>query len=255
MNTQNKSFPEFPPGFWRRIILYPGKGRIDGALEDDMHSFRIRMEHSGELITGVSARAVRHPWSACAGAPAHLAASLKGEKLADVTSHDPRQECTHLFDLAIVAAAHAHDTAPSQFDMRVADRIDERTTATLSVDGVEKLHWQIDGTAIAGPEEFAGLDIKRLSTWKRDFPSETAEWATLLRRAIFVSGARQYEAPVNVRASDQGPLRLGVCYNYQLPQAEESTPIFDRREFSMSGREPLEDFDPDIEFSSDMPAA
>jgi len=240
MSDSEASYPTFPPGFWRRIRLLPGPGRIAGALEDDMHSFRLRIDHEDDRITGVNAVAVRHPWTACAAAGAHLATELQGETLEKVAAHEPTLECTHLFDLAILCAAHAHDTGPSCYDMRVADRIEDRTTATLDLNGIQQVVWQLEGTVIRGPERFAGLDIKRVSKWKHDFPENEAEWSTLLRRAIFVSGARQYETPTNVRASQMGPTRLGVCFNYQMPQAGESTPIFDRRDFSSGEVEPLE---------------
>jgi len=243
-------FPEFPPGFWRRILLQPGPGWIGGALEDDMHCFHLRLEHDGARVTKVAARAVRHPWTGCAGAPAHLAGKLTDAALADVARRDATLECTHLFDLAILCAAHAGDIAPSRFDMRVADRVDGCTTATLVQDGEERLRWRIDQTVIAGPDPFTGLDIKRLSQWKHDFPADVAEQATMLRRAVFVSGARQYPTPVNVTAGQQGALRQGVCFNYQPEQAASSTPLFERREFSQSGQEPLGGFDAPLALSA-----
>lgn len=244
----SSAYPLFPPGLWRRIVLYPGAGWIGGALEDDMHHFHIRLDHAHGRITAVHARAVRHPWTACSGAAPHIAAELEGELLADVAARDPSLQCTHLFDLAVVTAAHAGDTRPTVFDMQVADRVDGRTTATLSQDGTERLCWQLDGTIIDGPERFAGRDIKRVSKWRSEYPPEEAEWATLLRRAIFIAPGRIYEPPFGQRAAEMGPMRMGVCYNYKLPQAEESTPIFDRRDFSMSGKQPLGEVDPELAF-------
>lgn len=255
MSDSETSYPTYPPGLWRRIILQPGPGWIGGALEDDMHSFRIRIDHKDGQITAMNARGVRMPWTACSGAAGHISAELTGEPLADVAAHDPAQQCTHLYDLAVVAAAHAGDSEQTIFDMRVADRVGGgemgggRTTATLFENGVEKLRWQLDGTIIEGPAEFAGRDIKRVSKWKHDYPADIAEWSTLMRRAIFISPGRQYVPQMDKRAAEMGSMRMGVCFNYQLPQAEESLPIFDRREFSMSGRQPLEDIDLTQEFS------
>jgi hypothetical protein len=247
MNLQASLYPSFPPGFHRRIVLQPGKGWIGGALEDDMHRFHIRIDHAGGRITAVSARAVRHPWSACPGATDFIARELTGEPLADVAKRDPFQHCTHLFDLAILAAAHADDTAPTRFDMRVADRVEGRTTAVLDQDGVEKLRWRLDGTMIAG----SGLDLRQLSKWKRDLPPHEAEQATLLRRAIYVSGARQHVPPPHNPTASESPERMGVCFNYQLPQAETSrrTPNW-HRDFSESGDEPLAGLDAEAEFVS-----
>ena len=253
MGTSAKDYPAWPPGLWRRIVLQPGSNGqarwIGGALEDDMHRFHMRFDHDGNRITAVSAEALRHPWSACPGAAPHIANELPGELLADVASRDPAKHCTHLYDLAVVMAAHANDTAPTRFDMRVADRVNDRTTAVLERNGVECLRWQLDGTAIAGGA-YAGRDLRQLSLWKRELPAEEAERATILRRAVFVSGGRQF-MPVSDRASDQGSYRLGVCFNYQPEQAAHSVRRKDwRTDFSESGLEPLAGFDAAAAFAA-----
>ncbi|MBV1688748.1 hypothetical protein KRR38_13965 [Novosphingobium sp. G106] len=150
MTETRADFPAFPPGLWRRIVLLPGDGWIGGALEDDMHRFHIRLDHANGRVTKVAAKAVRHPWSACPGATTFIARELTGELLTAVADRDPFQHCTHLYDLAVLAAAHADDDAPTRFDMTVADRVEGRTTATLAENGAEKLRWQLDGTAIGG---------------------------------------------------------------------------------------------------------
>jgi hypothetical protein len=247
MNVPTGLYSGFPPGFHRRIVLQPGTGWIGGALEDDMHRFHLRIDHAEGRVTAVGARAVRHPWSGCPGATQFIAGELTGAPLAEVAKRDAFQHCTHLFDLAILAAAHASDTAPIRFDMRVADRVEGRTTAVLEQDGVERLRWQLDGTAIAGTDR----DLRKLSKWKHDLTAQEAEWATLLRRAIYVSGARQYQPPANNPTAAESPERMGVCFNYQLPQAETSRRMPDwHRDFSESGREPLEGLDAEAEFAS-----
>jgi len=257
MTEPASTYPAFPPGLWRRIVLQPGQGSkgggwIGGALEDDMHRFHIRIDHADGRITAVKASAVRHPWSACPGATGFIAKELTGELLADVGRRDPAQHCTHLYDLAILAAAHAGDTRPTRLDMTVADRIDGRTTATLSENGEERLRWQLDGTAIAGPPSSGiGRDLRQLSKWKGELPPREAEWATLLRRAVFVSGARQYVAPSLEQTAALNHGRMGVCFNYQMPQAKSSTRTPNwHRDFSMSGNEPLAGLDPASEFAA-----
>jgi len=247
MNSSTTHFPAWPPGLWRRVIIQPGSNAhgawIGGALEDDVHHFLMRFDHDGTRIVKAHAQTLRHPWSACPGGATHIAGELTGELLTQVAARDPFQHCTHLYDLAVVMAAHAHDSGPTRFDLKVADRIEERTTAILQENGVELLRWQLDGTSICGIGAHAGLDLKQLSKWKQDLPPRDAERATMLRRAVFVSGARQFNPPPGLRAADQGSHRLGVCFNYQLPQAEQSTHMDDWRfDFSESG-EPLAGFD------------
>ncbi len=223
MDQADMRFPQWPPGLWRRVIIQPGRDAhgswIGGALEDDVHCFHLRLDHADGRIIRALAEAVRHPWSACPGAAPHIARELTGALLADVAARDPTQHCTHLFDLAVVLAAHADDVEPTTIDMRVADRVDERTTATLTLNGAEVLRWHLNGTAIAGH----GRDLRQLSQWKHELGPAGAEQATMLRRAVFVSGVRQYTAPADLTAAEPGSQRMGVCYNYQLPQAATST--------------------------------
>lgn len=244
-------YPLFPPGFWRRIRLYPGPysstgaGWIGGALEDDMHHFRLRLDHDGTRITRAAGAALRHPWSGCSGAPAHLAQRFIGRTLAEVAAEDPTQHCTHLFDLAILCAAHVNDRRPSCFDMTVADRVTGRTTAIIVVDGEEALHLPLEGTIVGGDGIMAGRDLRQLSRWKDDYSAREVELVTLLRRAIFVSGVRGFKMPEDTLHAINSPGRMGVCFNYQLPQAETSTRSPDwHTDFSLSGRVPLEVLDP-----------
>ena len=244
-------YPTWPPGLWRRILLQPGTdergGWIGGALEDDMHRFHMRFDHKDGRITAVKAEAVRHPWSECPGAAPHIAGEITGELLGEVANRDPFQHCTHLYDLAVLMAAHATDTEPTRFDMRVADRVEGRTTATLEKNGVELVRWQLDDTAISGAEPWDGKDLRQLSKWKRDLSPDLAELAMVLRRAIFVSGARQFVPPSDRADSSH---RQGVCFNYQPPQVERSVRRKDwRRDFSESGLEPLMHFDPATGFA------
>ena len=243
MALSETEYPAWPPGLWRRIILQPGPGWIGGALEDDLHRFHLRFDHAEGRITKAHAEALRHPWSACPGAAPHIAGELTGAMLSDVAARDPALHCTHLYDLAVVLAAHANDKAPSSFDMRVADRVGERTTATLIEDGAEVLHWQLEGSAITGGDH-AGRDLRKLSGWKQELAGREAERAVMLRRSVFISGARQYTFPATETAANQGPMRMGVCFNYQLPQAAQSTrtPGW-LNDFSMSGTQPLAGFD------------
>lgn len=246
MTTQTIStdYPQWPPGMWRRIVLQPGPGWIGGALEDDIHRFHLRIDHAHGRITGVKADALRHPWSACPGATEFIARELEGKLLEEVARQDPFRHCTHLIDLAIVCAAHAGDGEPTQFDMKVTDPAGERKAATLAENGTERMCWNLEGTTIAGPEPFAGRDLRKLSQWKHELTAGDAERATMLRRAVFISGGRQFVASPGLKAVDLGPGRMGACFNYQLPQAEQSTRTPNwLRDWSGSNSEPLAGLD------------
>lgn len=243
MSSPQTPYPQFPPGFWRRIVLHPGDSWIGGALEDDMHHFRLRMDHAGGVIVSAQGSAVRHPWTGCGGAPGHIVSRLTGESLADVAGRDGREHCTHLFDLAVLMAAHADDSAPCAFDMQVADQVDGRATATLALNGDERLRLLLDGTVIEGPAGWAGLDLKQLSQWKHDLDGETAEQILMLRRAVYVSGARRYTMRPGLLGPQSPLARHAPCYNYRSPVVETTRSLYEGRDFSTGGIEPLQGLD------------
>ena len=243
MSVPDATYPQFPPGFWRRVVLHPQVGWIGGAIEDDMHHFRLRFDHADGVILDVRASAVRHPWTGCGGAPGHMVARLTGEKLSEVALRDPMEHCTHLFDLAVLMAAHAHDSEASVFDMKVADRVDGNTTATLVRNGEEHLRLSLEGTVIAQPETYAGFDLKQVSKWKRDLSADIAELMTIMRRAVYVSGARRYKMRPGLEGP-KSPLAVHApCYNYRSPVVETTLSLYEVRDFSTDEEEPLHGLD------------
>jgi hypothetical protein len=234
-------------GFWRRIKLHPAHGVVSVGLEDDYHRFLLKLCHADGVITAVDTHAERFPWSTCADAGAFLTQQAVGLSMDTVARLDPRSHCTHLFDLLILCAAHAGDAEPTQFDMRVDDRVGEQTAATLSENGTVVLRWDINGTLIESPDGWAGRDLRHLSSWKTELPAVDVERALLLRRAVYVSGGRRMTDQLvrAERASDRGPSRLGVCFTYQMPRVLDAFASPDWvRDFSGSQAQPLQFFDP-----------
>ncbi len=235
----------FPPGFWRRISLHPAPGRIVGGLEDDMHRFIVRLSHADGIITASEAWAERFPWSTCPGAAPFLVEQLVGRSLTDVAALDPAIHCTHLYELAVLCAAHAGDEKPTVFDMKVGDRptSDDRAIAILEENGVELLRFPLLGSVIEGDSIWAGRDFRRLSTWRRELSPQMAERAMLLRRATQVSGVRRQPEDFGVRAGERAN-RMGACFTYQMPRAMDAIHGITRRiDFSTTTAGPLADFD------------
>ncbi|HEX7857907.1 MAG TPA: DUF2889 domain-containing protein [Sphingobium sp.] len=241
------SLPHFPPGLWRRIHLHPGEGAVVGGLEDDVHRFILRFTHQDGVITGADASAERFPWSTCPGAAPFLVEQLVGKSLAEVAALDAYANCTHLYELAVLCAAHVHDGGPTIFDLKVGDRptSDDRTSATLEENGVEGLRWNVHGTLIEGSGEWAGRDLRKLSAWKCELSPPLAEYAMMLRRAIQVSGSRRQPEVIAARAGDRAN-RMGACFTYQMPRAMDAVQRRDWRiDFSATKVGPLRDFDPE----------
>jgi hypothetical protein len=216
------------------------------GLEDDFHRFLLRLTHTDDIVTGLETEAVRYPWSTCPAAGPFLIEQTLGQSLQRLASLDPHSHCTHLFELLVLCAAHAGDSHPTRFDIRVPDRQHDRTWATLSENGQEVLRWEVDGTLIAGPGDWAGRDLRQLSRWKGSLPKLLAERATLLRRGLHISNGRSSRALGINRAADLGAARMGACFTYQMPRALHALRSSDggSRDFSRLGTEPLHDFNP-----------
>lgn len=235
----------FPPGFRRRIAIGSAPGVVAAGLEDDVHRFTVRIAHRDGIITDVQATTPRTPWSTCPEAGPALVRELVGRALDEVAQRDPRQQCTHLMDLAVLCAEWADHSVQAVFDLQVADRTDNRTVARLLENGAEVLRWELVGSVIAGPAPWVARDLRAFSRWKLHLEPEVALRAAMLRRAVMVSGARRLPADVGSRAIDRVRERQGACFTYQSPQVEQATqsPGW-RRDFSRSADQPLQGLDP-----------
>jgi hypothetical protein len=208
------------PGIYRRRVrIETGAGTARAEMEDDPHRYGATLHHEGGVITAVEGRALRTPWSACGEAVALL------QKLVGVPLHpDPQQvyrhtngrlQCTHLFDLAGLAAAHAaRGIAARTYDAEVPciDPVLPRD-AVLRVDGEEALRWSLKRTRIVGPPSFAGQDVTTMMAWakQRFIDRDRFEAVLVLRRAVFVSGNRRHDLDLMARASDTGHT-IGACH-------------------------------------------
>lgn len=219
------------PGIYRRrirIATTPGHSRAD--LEDDPHRHAVIVEHDGNVVTAVQGLALRTPWSLCREAVNPLQ-RLVGMALSpdpqEVYRHsNGRTQCTHLFDLAGLAVAHAaRGTAVRRYDIEVpCFDIHQARQARLWVDGQERLVWTLQRTAILAPAPFAGHDLRHLMPWAKAcfIDRDLLEAVMVLRRAVFISGNRMYDMDRMARADVTGHVN-GACYVYQEGVAGRAT--------------------------------
>ena len=96
------------PGFRRRFRITPAPGSVRSELEDDFHWMSVVVHHSDGTATSIEAHMFRAPWTICPGAVEQLKQTFTGVRLAEfVERGEKRSNCTHLHDLATLAAAHA----------------------------------------------------------------------------------------------------------------------------------------------------
>lgn len=222
-----------PDRVYRRHVrlAQTGPGEVAGELADDAQHFRVTLRHDGARVRDVEGATLRVPWSTCHEASARLEV-LRGMPLSpDCTAvgavSPARIHCTHLFDLAGLAVAHAARAAAGAggaVEYRCAVwGAPERTRATLDQDGVRRLDWTLEGLTIRAEAPFDGMSLTgSFLAWAREaLPPALAECAIVLRRATYISPVRWFELDGFARASDVQPA-TGQCYTYTDGTAQRS---------------------------------
>ena len=228
------------PGFRRRFAIVPGEGAVTTALEDDFHQMLVTLHHDGARISAVEASMPRNPWTTCLGAPAVVQATFTGALLAEAAGlGDKRANCTHLYDMAVLAAAHAGDREPTVYDVLVSDPVGGAVTCELRRDGAAILHWQLQDGVIAGTEQPAGQTLFQLRDWIATLTGEAKEAAKLLQWGGIMAGGRTM--PLAER-SDASRLPAN-CYTLQPENSAGALRTGREYDFSTSGRRLLEGFD------------
>ncbi len=217
--------PHYGQGCYRRRIrLIAETGLVKAELEDDCHGFRIQLNHDGRMVTDVDGEALRVPMSSCPGALKPLQ-SLAGIKLdcaaPDIVAQvDPTSNCTHLYDLALLAMAHpGWGVKERVYDVEVEDMPTEGGTARAEVflNGKSVLRWQLQWTTISEPSELEGRPVlKGFAAWANDyFQGLEREAAFVLCKGVFVGLSRIYDmSDIGGRPALEHSDMLGVCYSY-----------------------------------------
>ncbi len=216
--------PNYGQGVFRRRIRLTGlPGKVIGELEDSYHGFRVRLHHDDQRITAVDAEALRTPFNVCSGAVTQLKA-LAGIPLNTATAElyqqvDPKQNCTHLYDLSVLAMHHAlRGETIRQLDIAVDDEPENGpSSCKVELDGRVVLDWQIQDWLIKTPSEFHGQSIyKGFSRWaKQTLGANELDAALALQKGYFVAQARKYDIAqmADTPAQDSAAMQ-GVCYTY-----------------------------------------
>lgn len=217
---------DYGGGCYRRgILLHAEPGALRGELADDFHHFAVRIRHDGDAVLEVRGEDVRVPWTTCPGALEPLR-RMQGSRfsasLFELLRHtSPREQCTHLHDLACLAIAHGAraGTGQRRYDIAVPDRVDGATRASLACDGRERLAWRVEGAKVVegSPERCTGLRI-RGSGFKEFLRAESdpeiAEAAWILQRALFIALGRQHDFDRMLTAEAFAAIVGSACHTF-----------------------------------------
>jgi hypothetical protein len=218
------SLPPARP-YFRRIRVEAGSRSARAVIEDTPHHFAVRIEHDGARVTGISANAIRPPWSTCGEAGGQLqrlvGMALTTRPLAN-NDHTPHwEQCTHQFDIAGLAVSQAARGAGRRdYVAHIRDHDGASLRATLSRDGQSVFDWKVRITdrefRVEAPEPVGERELKGLNAWAAaNTDEETVEAVSVLGRAIYISGSRyknldDYRALVEMNSFKARP----PCYSF-----------------------------------------
>jgi hypothetical protein len=209
-----------------RITTAPGKARAD--IEDDAHRYGVALLHDGNKVTAIRGEGLRTPWTLCIDA-AKLVDRLIGMPLtADPAAiykyTDGTQQCTHAFDVAGLAIAHAYRGTPQrQYDIDVPYPVlsyDLPKTVTLYRDGQLVLQWTVEGGVVTSPPRYAGQDLAGILRWARTTLPDPDDYEAVVvaRRATHISGVKTTDLDQRQSAGEGGS-SMGRCWVFQPERA------------------------------------
>lgn len=228
------------PGFRRRFVVSPGAGRVTAALEDDYHCMIVTLHHDGSKVTQIDTIMERAPWTTCPGAPEVLKATFADVALADVAARgEKRSNCTHLHDLAVLAAAHANDLAAMRYDILVCDPVEGLVTSEIRRDGVPVHRIEHRDNIVTAPNEIAGISLLKMRDWIDSLDGLEREAARLLQWGTILAHGRIIPMERQVNASRVPP----NCYTFQPENKFSAIRVGQIIDFSEESLEPLDHFD------------
>ena len=221
--------PNYGGGIYRRRIRLVHKpAQIVAELEDTTHGFRLTLSHNEKQVINITAEPIRYPFDTCPGAVASLQPLINCPL--DIDSRtirrvlNPGRNCTHLYDLALLALAHCR--RPEQhriYDISVPDERENGTGIRVSRDGLLQHEWQVNRHHIAAPSPLAGKPLMRgFYSWaSAEFSDDALEAACVLQRGYFVAQSRRHDymnAAGRMAREDNMP--DGACYTYSAGVVE-----------------------------------
>jgi hypothetical protein len=230
------------PGFRRRFRIEPGTDEVTARVEDDFHHMAVTLRHDGGVIAGADAKVIRAPWTTCPGAEAVLERTFVGIQLAEAARRGYKQaNCTHLYDLAVLAAAHAGEAAATVYEILVSDPVEGEVRAEVRRDGIEVFHWSLAGMELTSPPVVAGTSVLHLRDWIAALPQAEREAARLLQWACLLAHGRSLPLENQSDATKLPP----NCYTFQPDTAARAARVGRIIDFSRGGRQPLEPVEQD----------
>lgn len=227
-------------GFRRRFRITPQATRVCCEVEDDYHCMMVIVEHDGQRATAILPDMRRAPWTTCPGAERQLQDTFTGLPLAEFESRrsEKKSNCTHLYDLAILAASHAQDGEETVYDILVSDPVDGKRLAELRKNGSTVMSWAESEFKMTEPAELEGMMLYDLKSWIGTLAPEQQEYARLLQWGNMLANGRSYPIELQSDATKLPP----NCYTFQPEQAKTAKRVGEIKDFSRIEGDPLDGY-------------
>jgi hypothetical protein len=230
-------------GFRRRFRLTPVQLAVQAEVEDDFHCMSVIVRHDGEKATQVEPDLRRAPWTTCPGAVEKLRQTFTGVALTSFVERGEKQaNCTHLHDLATLAAAHAFDSEPTIYDILVSDPVGGRRHAEIRRNGKTVLEWTEEQFHLVEPKSAAGVRLDKLKAWIVGLAPELQEPARLLQWGNMLANGRTIPLENQSDATKMPP----NCYTFQPERKLVAKRVGLIRDFSQGAIQPLGDYEPGV---------
>lgn len=224
------------PAFHRHVLITPGETAVSAWVEDDYHHMGVTLHHDGATIVSVEAEMLRAPWSTCPGAVAQLEATFIGVALDGAAARGEKVlNCTHLHDMAVIAAAHARDTVPTRYAIVVSDAVDGIRVAEIARDGVPVLRLVEQAGVIVEPDDAAGKTLFQLGGWIASLDTAMREAARLVRWAAIIAHGRA----IPLEHQSDATRMPATCFTFQEGRKQRASRVGRIVDFSAGDALPL----------------
>lgn len=225
------------PGFRRRFRITPAQDWVSAEVEDDFHHMGVRLRHANGVAAAVEPIMVRVPWTTCPGAMAQLQRTFANIALEAFPERGEKQRnCTHLHDLAVLAAAHAGDAAPTIYDVAASDPVEGRSHLELRRNGDVVLAWEVNHATIESPAELAGTQLRELNPAQVSSDPLMQEMLRVLRWGALIAHGRL----IPLEHQSDALSFQSRCYTFQPENAVHARRVGLIKDFSAGAGAPLD---------------
>ena len=213
-----------PHVFYRRVIFDVSTTECQVAMEDEHHYFLITIGHDGERITSVNSTARRTPWTICPQAAAKLqefvGQPLRQRIAVNLPDIDSKQQCTHQYDLLMVALSQALRPGRREYVAKVIGAMHEHRHAELWLNDEKLLDWGLRGTFIDSTDQFDQKDLRSIFPWaEEELDDQLLEALYVQRRAVMVAASKGIDLDQIRDAGQVLKARSGACFVFQPERA------------------------------------